>query len=348
MKEQAIVFSEFSSEQLRLFTLENLRAKEAGTFYPGWSLDQLRMKIGQRVMAVDIGGDKITAGILSFSRDDKFISANIQTQQGKRGEGYLAFLENLAEVVERDNLPIGISSAGIIEGSRLIDCSNISKLIFDLKAKYAGDLTNLFPNCQVVNDALAGITRGALEVVKQESERQHFIYLINGGGLGGAVLTSGHLWALEPGHIPVVSNLNPLGQHKPCQVGGAQFVCLENVAASGAGIEDLWFQKTGERLTGEKISEKFQEGDPLAVSLYRNSALIITHAIIGIENAFGFDFQDIVFICHGGCFKAPGYAEMVSQLLEIPPIYKPAIFFTKNFTENACLEGAAIVALIRE
>lgn len=115
------------------------------------------------------------------------------------------------------------------------------------------------------------------------------IYLINGSGLGGAILAGDAVYATEPGHVKVASQLNPFGQSKPCGMDSARYPatpCVEAVAAGKAGVEDLWRQRTLRRLSGRDICARYRAGDALARALHDSSAQITAHAIQEMAKAF--------------------------------------------------------------
>ena len=250
------------------------------------------------VVAVDIGGDKLIA--LSYDvRDGLLLQlAELVVRRGDGGSAYLDGLEEVADLARRKMLPVGISFAGPTDGTKLLAGPNLPVFIAELHDRYGGDFARLFPAVAVANDAEAGIMAGALEAAKRYPETRNVIYVINGSGLGGAVLTENMIFAAEPGHIPVEARLNPFGQQKPCGMLGATYVCVEIVAASKAGIEDIWLQQQGQRLSGREIAARYLAGDHMALDLYDNSALVTAHAIKGIAKAFGlpndFDKQSLL------------------------------------------------------
>jgi hypothetical protein len=113
-----------------------------------------------------------------------------------------------------------------------------------------------------------------------------------------------------------------------------------------AGVEDIWFQKTGERLSGREISARYLSGDQMALDLYDTSAIITAHAVKGIAETFrlGDEAAGTAVVCHGGIFHVPGYVERLSIILEQGLSYAPQLLFTKDFSANACLAGAAMGA----
>lgn len=340
---------ELLSEQLSYFTLDSIRAKPVGDFDAAAASETLKRQRNQRVIAIDIGGDKVASA--SFRVDNGLLQSDSQEIKGIQssdGIGYLQFLEELSQDATKNGAPVSISFAGLVEGTKPLAGPNISTLMKELADKYEGDFARLFSTLRnLSNDAVAGAIAGAIEARNKLPQTKQVIYVINGSGFGGAVIKDKKIFATEPGHIPVADKLNPFGQNKPCGIFGAQYVCVESVAASKAGIEDLWTEKTGEKLDGRKISANYIQGNELAINLYDNSALLTAHAIKGIANAFKILklSNETAVVCHGGIFNVPGYGERVRQILYKNLGYQPSMFFTKDFSQNACLEGTAIAAL---
>jgi predicted NBD/HSP70 family sugar kinase len=333
-------------EQISRFSLQSLRAKSKRHFDPRAALLTLRADAQKTVLAVDIGGDKMVVGWYAV-RDGLLVQITESLiVRGEGGSGYLKLLEELALRIRQDSVAVGISSAGVVEGTRLLTSPNVSVFLEAMNDRYGGDFANLFPWVTVTNDAEAGIMAGALEAVKCHPPTRHVVYIINGSGLGGALLSDNVVIATEPGHIEVVAELNPFDQRRSCGVLGATHVCLERIAAAKAGVEDLWFQQKGERLDGTSISTRYLAGDQLALELYDNSALITAHAIKGMIRAFNLsdDLERTVVVGHGGIFHVPGYATRLESILNISLSRAPNMIFTKDFSTNACLDGGAIAA----
>lgn len=335
-------------EQIERFTTGALRAKSARIFDPQATLHELLVGGEKIVLAVDIGGDKLVAWSYDV-RDGLLLQLEeVLVRRSDGGSGYLDGLEKVADLARRDMLSVGISFAGPINGTKLLAGPNLATLIAELHDRHNGDFANLFQAVALANDAEAGIISGGLEAAKLYPEMRNVIYVINGSGLGGAVLTNNIIFSAEPGHIEVEPQLNPFGQHKSCGMLGATYVCVEAVAAGKAGVEDIWRQCQGSRLGGREIAARYLAGDHVALDLYDNSSLMTAHVIKGMAKAFGFpeNLDGTVVVCHGGVFRVPGYRERVRSILAKNLSCMPRMLFTQDFTANACLDGAAIVAAI--
>lgn len=337
------------TEQLERFTVESLRAKPVRRFSAHRVLDDLRANDDRTVVAVDIGGDKITASFVAVHGTTVQRSGDVLSRRSDGGAGYLDALREVADAASALRAPVGLSFAGPVDGTRILAGPNLPAFMADFTAAYDGDLANLFPHVEVANDAEAGMMAGALEAARRYPDAQDVVYLINGSGLGGAVLTGEILYATEPGHIPVTDTLNVFGQDKACGMDGATFVCVEAVAASKSGIEDIWRKAMGDSLPGHEISARYLDGHQLATDLYDSSAHVVAHVIKGIAGAFGLldGRQRLVVVAHGGIFHVPGYGDRLHQILENDLEYSPPLIFTREFSDNMCLEGAAIAAVCK-
>jgi predicted NBD/HSP70 family sugar kinase len=333
-------------EQVERFTVEALQAKPVRSFDPQTTLHQLESGGEKTVVAVDIGGDKLIAWSYDVRSGLLLQLAEVAVRRGDGGSGYLDGLEEVADLARRKILPVGISFAGPLDGTRLVAGPNLPVFVKELHDRHGGDFAGLFLAVAVANDAEAGIMAGALEAARLYPETRNVIYVINGSGLGGAVLTCNRIYAAEPGHIQVEPRLNPFDQTKPCGMLGATYVCVEAVAASKAGVEDIWRQRQRQRLSGKEIAARYLAGDDMALELYDNSALVTAHAIKGIAKAFELpeNFDGTVVVGHGGIFEVPGYSERVCSILRKDLSVAPRMLFTKDFSSNACLDGAAIAA----
>jgi predicted NBD/HSP70 family sugar kinase len=333
-------------DQLREFTMESLRAKRVRHFNPHALLSGLRASDGGKIIAVDIGGDKLSACYFAVRGGTVKRAGDVLSCQADAGTGYLAALVAVSERARREAVPVGISFAGPVDGTRLVAAPNMPAFLAEFQEAYGGDFARLFPSVQVANDAVAGLMAGAVEAVRRHPDARDVIYVINGSGLGGAVLAGNAIYAAEPGHVPVAAGLNSFGQRKECGLGGARYACVEAVAASKAGVEDIWRQHTRSRLSGQQISARYQNGDSLARELYDNSARLTAHVIQGMAEAFGLtaDPRRLVVVGHGGIFFVPGYGDRIIEIMGSAN-KAPRFLFSREFAANMCLEGAAVAAV---
>lgn len=363
-------------EQLACYTPEGVQLRIVRDIDPAQVAEALRHSKGRRAIGFDIGGKKIAASLVEVVEDGRLkVVGHEDSFRSENGAGYLGFIERIVKTHDGGKgLAVGFSFAGPSDNTKPRVYPNVGNLRPELEEKFRGDLANTVPNASSVDgggDAETGIVAGVMEAYRKNPKIKKVIYIINGGGIGGAVWkeiessddSMGNIIAVEPGHTSVVRALNPYNQTTTCGMPRApNLPCVERVGSSGQGVEQIYFQQTGEKLDGEKIAQRYEEGDELAVNLYDNAALITAIAILGLDQASEarplkrpLDPKTIVVAAHGGIFNVKGFTRRMVQILEVylqelGLNYKPRIIYTKDFTKqtsgNACLDGAEILALI--
>jgi predicted NBD/HSP70 family sugar kinase len=341
---------ELYSEQLQLFTPDTIHEVLVSTFNPEEAITSIITHEGQAIMGIDVGGDTIDC--ITFSIHNHVLIPDIksiQTIQGENGKGYLSFLEKIARESAEHPLPIGLAFGGgqTNADGTIAFAPNVQIFAEELTKKY-GSFYSLLPTLTAMppDDTVSGLMAGAVEAKKRFPDKKNCVFVINGSGFAIGILKENHIILTEIGHTPIIQKLNP-GQTRACEVFGPH-VCLERVAASKVGIEDLWFKKTTHRLDGKSIARKYIEGNTMATALYDNSATITAHAILGIAKLYDLlqKENDTVIIYHGGTFNVPGYRDRVKQILEKNLRLHPPMILTNDFSKNACAQGTAIAAIM--
>src|ERR1700733_1991269 len=110
---------ELLPDQLRAFTIDSLRAKRVRHFNPHTLLSELRASDGGKIIAVDIGGDKLSACYFMIRSGTVTRAEELLTCRADAGTGYLAALLAVSERARREAVPVGISFAGPVDGTRL-------------------------------------------------------------------------------------------------------------------------------------------------------------------------------------------------------------------------------------
>lgn len=342
------------STQVALFSKDSLRATPALPFNPHQFLDSLKMKHGTKILGIELGGDKLTSQLYQVQDQQLTPISEFKMMYSEHGKGYLAELEKLAKSIDEDTL-IGISFAGPLdhETHTLHAAPNMQEFFTEFtEGTYGGKLENLFHNpLTVVNDAVATIITASVHVARTDTRFTGLLLLIIGSGLGGAMWyqdkKGAHIIACEPGHIRVIPHLNPQEQTTPCQFLNKQ-ICIENVASGKAGIESLYKQKKNQKITGEEISKRYQNGDKLATELYDVSANIVAHAIEGMVKTFRFSLQTTIIALHGGVTLVPDYSERVKQIIQRNIASNLSVIETKDITKHSGSMGAALATLIAD
>lgn len=341
-----------NESQLALFSPESIHASPVTTFDPLASSKRLEELEGARVIAADFGADKGVTQLFII-RDGQLVPDDTYTDyvQGDHGNGYLASLEKTAAYAQQNNLPVGISWGTPLDGTKPLFHPKADHFLAELQKTYNGDIANVIPTLKAcLNDGPAGLVSGAI-AANQLAPTTSIIFPINGGGIGMAALVNNTLYATEAGHVQAVGELNRYDQTEACNVFGATYLCLERLGANKAGIEAQWQTQTGEYMRARDIEDRYKEGNEFAGELYDNSALILAHAIQGVARALSVDLsaETTAVVGHGGAFKFPHYGERVQQILDQHNGSPSRLIMTKDHvssTGNACLDGAALAALL--
>lgn len=330
-------------EQIALYQTGHLLTQDVCRFDPEQAVGSLR---GSRdVMAIDIGGDKIRSAIYAI-RDGRLTKGAEETFQSRRGVGYLAVLERLADHASANDLPVGISSATKLDGSIITRTVNLPVFFEELIQRYDADYRTLFPGRSfVANDTIMGICGATALLALQGIPVREAAFFISASGLGGSVIKDTTAIHVEVGHVPLVDRLNPLGQTTRCGVEGRDHVCVERVTAARAGIEDLYLQQTGIARDGITLGKLYEEGDALSTLLYETSALVLSHAVIGVMDRYAFSRSTPgAVVLHGGNFEVAKYRRAVERNVERLARFQPRIVFSRDLSGNVCLDGAAVMA----
>lgn len=327
---------------------DSIHAAITGEFSPSDLAEKLSQKVGSKVIGIDSGGGSIRGGVYRIEPDGSLATTSEYSEktEAENGEGFLSLLERYAAYARENNLPVGISYGGPLEGSRPIYHPKIPELMDELGKKYKGDFANIFTTpLSVLNDGPAGLIRGVDMVYRSGIENPIVFYLINGGGLGLAVYKDGVLYSTEAGHVECAPGLNAENADRPCGIYG-NYVCLENVISNKQGMERQWLAKTGNFLTGKEIEDKFRDKDPLAQALFEQVATAQAAMIQGVANVFDVEIDDPRFsiVVHGGMERTPNIRKRTAQILWQNKSPYKNILFTEEFDPNACMYGAALMA----
>lgn len=332
-------------EQIALYQGDHLLTHEVCRFDPKRAAAGLQEPREAAVMAIDIGGDKIRQATYSI-HNGTLTRLNEHILRSKRGAGYLSFLERMAEEAIAKDLRVGISSATKLDGSVITRTVNLPVFYQELTERYDADYESVFPGRSfVANDTITGICGAGTLLALRGMDIRDVAFFISASGMGASVIHDGTAIHVEAGHVPLIDSLNPLGQTTPCGVEGRDYVCVERVTAARAGIEDLYFRRTGRPGDGMTLGRMYEQGDELCTLLYETSALALAHAAVGVMERFGFpDSETSVVVFHGGNFEIATYRNAVRRHLTRLPRARSRVVFSRDLSENVCLDGAAILA----
>lgn len=331
-------------EQVTLYQTDHLLTQAVCRFEPALAMANLHTV--QDVMAIDIGGDKLRSAIYAIG-NGAFIKREASFVLSKGGAGYLSILERLAAKASTNDLRVGISSATKLDGSVITRTVNLPILLDEFRRRYGADFGHLFPGRSfVANDTITGVCGASTRLALQGEAARELTFVICASGLGASVIKDGTAIHVEAGHVPLVDALNPLGQTTPCGVAGKDYVCVERVTAARAGIEDLYRQKTGVAKDGIVLGKMYADGDALATVLYETSAMALAHATVGVLERYASaepEQRSVVF--HGGNFEVEKYRAAVRRDLSRLPRAPARVIFSRDLSENVCLDGAAVLAV---
>jgi ROK family len=338
--------------QLKIIAEGDIHKDAISNFNVAAAVQTLQSKENCKVLGADFGGDKGSIRLFEV-KDGRLVVADGYEDdiQGNDGFGYVDHIERAAKYAEANNIPFGISWGGPMNGSRLIYHPKAAIFMAEMEERYSSDLKNISPSITAcMNDGPAGLVQGAVEAYRK-LQTDTVLLAINGGGLGIGVLHDGVIYATEAGHAEGVADLNTYNQTSECGVFDATHTCIEQLGANKAGIETQWEAHTGSHMRARDIEDRYKEGDMFAAELYDHSALVVAHMIAGTADSFKISLQDsrVAVVCHGGAFKFPHYGERVQQILGNHVSGSTQLLMTKDFTDtrsNACLDGAAIAALV--
>lgn len=332
-------------KQVGRFTYDTLRAKEGPNLINPSQL--INSRTDWQILSIDLGGSKATGALVTIGNGMEIHRDTLTVLKSRNGEGYRQFLEQMTKIAQNGSLPVGISTTGIVEGSRLIKSSYLQRLLKDME-DIDCDFARVFPNSKlaVLNDAVAGSVSAYAESIKRFPNVKEIIFLINGSGLGGAIASSEHRYSLEPGHVEVVDELNPYKRKGICSITRQETSCM-HLVTSGIGIEDTYFAKTGKRMQGENLADNARHGDKIAQDILNWSSYMVAVTIEGIMSAFNINpiSSESAVVCHGGVFEMEEYREMIISNLNDNLHSLPNLLFTKDISPNACLDGATIAAI---
>jgi predicted NBD/HSP70 family sugar kinase len=220
--------------QLDLFTPKALLAKKSGRFDISEGIGAFNNPNPTKVLVFDIGGTAVKMGEVTVRQGMVVIEENMvaTVQSENEGTNYLPAMLRMRD--QYPELPVGVSTAGVVDENGDLEISpNLH--VFTDNLKEMGGFKNIFGSVSVLNDASAGLTIGGVKV-PQQLLRSNLVHVIFSGGIGGAALNKdGDIISMEPGHIPVIEELNPYQIDKPCGLySGWDHVCLERVGAVGA------------------------------------------------------------------------------------------------------------------
>jgi glucokinase len=302
------------------------------------------------VFGFDVGGTKLAAA--AITQDGSILEhLIIPTEAQEGGEAVLSRLYELARqlklAIDTGVVGIGVATHGIVEprtGIVRFASNNLPGWTgTDLKAK----LSEVYPDVpiRVANDGHAavlaehrfGCGRGITD----------FAMLVLGTGVGGGVISNGHLLCGTNGAAGRLGHMSIDLAGPICSCGNRG--CLE-LYVSGTAIAKVAseFLKSGHSfkhlkasmITAQDVILSAKKDDPMAKQILQTAGKQLGHALIQIARVF-----DSEKIAIGGGMVSAGEL-LISPARKIvqdgtPPELEPPVIELAQLGENASLIGAA-------
>lgn len=257
-------------------------------------------KMKKKILAIDIGGSKMLAGIVEMSRD-----GNTEEGAGWKSTILSAAGESLpAEMTEEKILEkirtLAASAAAQIAGTvsekeMLQEIDAVGVTIPGLAdervwiyAPFSG-IQN-FPIAEALeqefgrpvfieNDVNAcAIAEGLLGACRGVRD---FIWLTISNGIGGGVVLDGRIYRGAKGFSGEFGHLCVAEDGELCGCGKRG--CLEAECA-GPGISRFYARLTGEKIPASEIAERAEAGEPAALETFRREGKVLGRALANAAN----------------------------------------------------------------
>lgn len=346
---------ELTYPQIDLFARGLIHEQPVMTFDQNWANEVLERSSNQEIIGIDIGGDKYFEDYYIVQNQTLKSQNKVKKIRATSGEGYLSQIQSTSELAAKSGTPVGLSIGLKMTGTRPdnVEKDKLINLRKDLEDNYSNDFARVLPpKYACLHDGSAGVICGALSSQRIfKNKIDNVIFMINGGGISGAVFTKNTIFTSEAGHVPLTQELRRYKDNRPCGVFSHRFQCIENAGGNKRGIEYFWLQETGQKKSAIEIEKEYTENQSnatLALNLYDYSAVIMAHLALGLAQTFEINItsKNTAIIGHGGAFKFPDYGARIKQIIESGLGEKVQLASTLEFSNNACAEGAAIAAIM--
>ncbi|RKS93203.1 glucokinase [Microbacterium sp. AG790] len=228
----------------------------------------VREESARAVVAVDIGGTKIAAALV---REGGQIGHRVQ-RPTPAAKGAAAILDAAAalvrEVIEAAGpvAAVGVGSAGAFDEDGIVTHATDHLAGWRGTAVAAGLVARLGVPVVVVNDVHAA----ALGELALGSDRDRFVFVAVGTGIGGAVVSEGVLLRGASGMAGSIGHLRAATMRgRVCSCGGRDHV---EAFASGPGIERSFAERTGIAVPLREVARRAREGDTVAAQVIAAAA----------------------------------------------------------------------------
>jgi glucokinase len=298
-----------------------------------------------RVLAVDVGGTKLAAGVVT---SDGEVLAEAKTATGVPGAGggetLFARLERLCRDA-LDDATVAVDAIGVGCGGPMRYPDGVVSPLhipawreFPLRERFVRAFGH---PCVVDNDAKAvalgewwrGAGRG----------KRHLLGMVVSTGVGGGLIVDGRLVQGAHGHAGHIGHVNVAREGVRCECGARGCV---SAYASGTGLSRRYRDETGAARSAAEIAELARHGDELAMRLYAEAGDALGRGIASVEA-----LCDLEIAIVGGSVALRAW-DLLGPPLEASLRASAQFEFTRDIQvvpaqlgERAGLLGAACLAL---
>ena len=293
------------------------------------------------ILAIDIGGSKINAGIVDLN-GNVLCAEKEQLPAGTTADSLLAAIKDKCDKIagKYDFDRVGITIPGLAD----------SKTGVWVYAPFSG--INNFPIAEKINKIYNKSVRiendvNACAIGEKRfgccKDVDDFMWITVSNGIGGSIFADGKLYAGHSGNAGEIGHIK-VCENKDFICGCGNYGCLEAVAA-GPGITKGFKILTGETLTAEQIAAEARKGDEDAIK-----ALHGTGYYIGIALASAINMLNPEMVVFGGGVSQsfdliePGIKDALEKYM-FKAANKDIKLTQTALAYNAALIGAAAITL---
>lgn len=271
-------------------------------------------------LAVDIGGTKMAAGVVS--EDGRVpVFDSVPTPQTDPWGSCAALLERVADGREVDG--VGIACAGPVDTvAGVVAPINITEWAqgFELVA----GVRSLFPDAGTAL-AMDGAAAALAEFHHGAGRgTPNLLSLVVSTGVGGGIVLGGEIARGRTGNAGHIGHIVVPGSAEPCSCGGVG--CLETVASGPSAVR--WARSQGwSGNTGRELAEGARSGDAIAVDALHRAGTALGGAIASAAALLDVDLAVI-----GGGFAQSG-----------TPLWEPMLDAAARHARLSFIAGLRIV-----
>ncbi len=271
-------------------------------------------------LAVDIGGTKMAAGVVS--EDGRVpVFDSVPTPQTDPWRACAALLERVSDGREVDGVGIACAGpvdtvAGVVAPINITEWAQGFELVAGVRSVFPDAGTALAMDGAAA--ALAEFHHGA------GRGTPNLLSLVVSTGIGGGIVLGGEIARGRTGNAGHIGHLVVPGSSEPCSCGGVG--CLETVASGPSAVR--WARSQGwSGNTGRELAESARSGDAIAVDALHRAGTALGGAIASAAALLDVDLAVI-----GGGFAQSG-----------APLWEPMLDAAARHARLSFVAGLRIV-----